>query len=112
MLYRRFFVNNVDSLILSGPKLLLPIIRIKTKKINEFHGDEPNEPPRYWKSKHPAFHLKYRTSPPKTIPKVLDIMGRLDNHAVDNSDVEVYNSYYPSEFTYNYDINPYNTPIK
>ena len=52
--------------------------------------EKPTNPPREWNSQNPAVNFKYFTSYPKTSPVVLDIMGRLNNHAVDNCDVKVY----------------------
>ena len=39
-------------------------------------------------------------------------MGMMNNHAVDNGDVEVYTSYYTLEYTYNCAPYPDDTPIK
>ena len=79
---------------------------------NALHGEEPNDPPIEWKSQPPAAYFKSRTSPPKTSPVFSDIMGRLNNHAIDNADVE----FHPSEFLveYNYEYVPYpdTNPIK
>ena len=63
------------------------------RSINQFnalHGDEPIDSPIEWNSQPPAANVKYRTSPPKTSPVVSVIMGRLNHHAIDNSDVEVH----------------------
>ena len=49
-----------------------------------------------------AVHFKYRTSPPKTSPVVLAIMGRLHHHAIDNGDVEFHTSEYSFESTSKY----------
>ena len=59
-------------------------------QFNTLNGEEPNDPPREWKSQHPEAHFKSRTSPPKNSPMVLAIMGRLINHAIDNGDFEVH----------------------
>ena len=39
-------------------------------------------------------------------------MGRLNRHVVDNGDVEVYPSDYPSKYTSDSVTKPYTTPIK
>ena len=54
----------------------------------------------------------HHTLPPKTIPVVLSIMGRLNYHAVDNGDVEVYTSDYPLESTSVYVTYTDNNSIK
>ena len=40
------------------------------------------------------------------------IMGRLNNHAIDNGDVEVHPSEFPVEFNSGYVTDPDTTPIK
>ena len=65
-------------------------------QLNPRHGDETTDPPQEWNSQHIEDHFKYRTSPPKTSPMVLDIVGRMNHHAIDNGDVEVN----PSEFLF------------
>ena len=72
--------------------------------MNQFkslHGDKPTDPPIEWESQPPAVQFKYRTSPPKTIPVVSGIIGRLNQNYVDNGDVEVYPSEYPFKSTSN-----------
>ena len=64
---------------------------------NALHGEEPNDPPRDWNIQPPSSNFKYRTSPPKKIPVVSAITGRLNNHAIDNGDVEVHPSEFPVE---------------
>ena len=59
-----------------------------------------------------AVHFKYRTSPIKTSPVVLAIMGRLHHHAIDNGDVEFHNSEYSFESTSEYVPDTYPTLIK
>ena len=59
-------------------------------QFNALNGDEPTEPPREQKSQTTSFHFKPHTSPPKTVPVVLGIMGRLNHHDVDNGDDEVH----------------------
>ena len=49
---------------------------------------------------------------PKTSPVVLNIMGRLNYHAVDNGYVEAYTSDYPLEYASEYVQEPDTTPIK
>ena len=43
---------------------------------------------------------------------VLDVMGRLNHHAIDNGDVEVHPSYFPVEFNSEYVPYPDTNPIK
>ena len=57
--------------------------------INALHVNEPNETPREWNIQPLSVHFKFRTSPSKTTPVVLTIMGRLSHHSIDNGDVEV-----------------------
>ena len=64
-------------------------------QFNTLHGYEPTDTPRDWNSQPPSDHFKSRTSPPKTTPVVSDIMVRLNNHAIDNGDVEVHPSDFP-----------------
>ena len=52
------------------------------------------------------------TSPPKNIPVVLAIMGRLNHHAIDNSDVEVHPSDFSVEFNSESVPDPDTTPIR
>ena len=61
-------------------------------KLNDLHGDEPNEPLRQWNSQTLADNFRYRTSPPNTSPVVSDITGRLNHHAIDNGDVKIHPS--------------------
>ena len=59
--------------------------------MNQFnypHGNNPTDPLRDWNIQPLAVHFKSRNSSPKTVPVVLDIMGRLNHHAIDNGDVE------------------------
>ena len=79
---------------------------------NALHSGEPTDPPREWNIQHPAAHFKSRTSPPKTIPVVSAIMGRLNHHTIDNGDVEVHPSYFPVESNSESVIDSYTTPIK
>ena len=59
-------------------------------ELNYLHGEEPNFPPRELNIQPPEAHFKYRTSPPKNSPVVLAIMGVLNNHGIDNGDVEIH----------------------
>ena len=65
---------------------------------NALHGDEPNDPPREWNRKTPAYHFKSRTSPPKTSHVFSGIMGRLNHPAIDNGDFEVQPPEFPVEY--------------
>ena len=60
------------------------------KEKNFLHGEETTDTPREWKIQPSEVHFKYHTHPPKTSNTVLDIIGRLNNHDVDNGDVEVH----------------------
>ena len=62
--------------------------------VSPLHSDEPTDPTREWNSQPTEAHFKSSTSPPKTIPVVSAIMGRLNHHSIDNSDVD----FHPSEF--------------
>ena len=79
---------------------------------NDLNGYETTDPPREWNIQHPAAPFKSRTSDPKTIPVVSDIMGRLNHHATDNGDVEVHISDFPAESKSEYISDPDTTPIK
>ena len=52
------------------------------------------------------------TSPPKTINVVSAITGRLNHHAIDNGDVEVYPSEFSIESNYESVPDTYTTKIK
>ena len=101
-----------DACIIRGRNFLPTILRIHLNQFNEFHVDEPTEPPREYNSQPLEVHFKSWTSPPKTGPVVLDIMGRLNNHSINNGDVEVYPSEHPFESIYDSVTDPYNTTIK
>ena len=81
-------------------------------QFNALHGDEPNEPPREWNIQPPVDHFKSRTSTSKTNPVISAIMGRLNHHAIGNSEVEVHPSGFPVESNSEYVQDPYTTPIK
>ena len=104
--------HNYDALIIRGPKLLPPSPRRKMNQFNNLNGDEQNEPLREWNRKIPAVHFKSLTSPSKTNPVVLAIMGRLYHHAIDNGDVEVYPSDYLFESTSESVTDTYTTMTK
>ena len=61
-------------------------------QLNTLHSNEPTEPPIDWNIQTLEVHLKSRTSPHKTIPMVLDIIGMLNHLTIDNSDAEFYPS--------------------
>ena len=82
--------HKANALITRGPNLLPPITRKKMNQFNDLHGDEPTDTPGYCNIQPLAYHFKYRTSPPKTSTVVSYITGRLNNHAIDNGDVEVH----------------------
>ena len=74
--------------------MLPPSIRKKTNELNDLHGDEPTDPPREWNSQPPAAHFKTSNSPPNTSTVLSAIIGRLNNHEVDNGDVNCHLSEY------------------
>ena len=76
-----------DACIIRGQKSLPQSLSIKINQFNAPHGDETNEPPRYWNSQHPEAHFKYSTYPSKNNPVISDITGRLNYHTIDNGDV-------------------------
>ena len=82
------------------------------KQFNAIFGDEPTEPRREWKILPPSVHLKYPAYPPKTIPVVSAIMGRIHNIAIGNGDVEFYPSEYPFEYTSDSIPDPHTPPIE
>ena len=81
-------------------------------EINALNGDKPTDSSRQWNMQPPPVNLKYRTYTPKTTPVVLDIMGRLNHHVIDNGNVEVHPSEYPFEYTYGYVTDMDTTMIK
>ena len=66
-------------------------------QFNALRGDELTDPPREWNIQPPAAHFKFITSPPKTSPVISAIIMRLNNHKIDNVDVEVQPSKFPFE---------------
>ena len=95
-------VHKSDVWIIRGPNLLPPSLRIKMNQFNTLHGQEPNEPPWVWNSQPPAAHFKSRISPPKTIPVVPDILGRLNNCDIGHGYVQDQPSEFPFESNYEY----------
>ena len=63
---------------------------------NTPRGEKPTDPPIEWNSETTYVQSKPCTSPTKTGPVILAIIGRLNHHAIDNGDVEVH----PSEYTF------------
>ena len=104
--------HKTDSWITHGPKFRPSNFRINLDKLNTVHGDESTEPPREWNKQTPAPHFKSNTSPPKTSPVVSDIMGRLNNHDIENGDAEVHPSEFPFESNSESVPDTDNTPIK
>ena len=78
-------------------------------KFNALHGDETKEPPREWNIQPPAAHFKSSSSPSRTNPVVSDIMGKLNHHAIDSSDIT---SDVPVESSYDSVPDPDTIPIK
>ena len=68
-------------------------------QFNTLRDDELTNPPRERNIQFPSVYFKSLTSSPQTNPVGSDITGRLNYHAVDNSDVEVHTSEYPFECT-------------
>ena len=79
--------HKVDACIIRGPKFLPPSLRRKMNQFNALHGDKTKEPPREWNSQPPAAHFKSRYSHSRTKPVVSAIMGKLNQHAIDNGDI-------------------------
>ena len=84
--------HKVYSCIICCPNFLPPSLRRKMNQFNSLHGDEPTDPPIECNIQPPPDHFKYRTSPPKTIPVVSSIMGRLNHIFIHNGYVEVHPS--------------------
>ena len=97
---------------IGGLNFIPTSLRIKINQSNSLRGDEPTEPPREWNNQPPEVHFKYRTSPPKTSPVVLYIIGRLNCLSVDNGYVEVYPVEYPFEYTCDSVTDPDTASIK
>ena len=87
--------HRADSCIIRVPNFFPQSIRKNMNHFNAIHGDEPTDPPREWNIQSPESHFKFRTSPPKTNTVVSAIVGILNDHTIDNGDIEVH----PSEFT-------------
>ena len=79
---------------------------------NALHCDKPTDKPRDCNSQPTTAHFKSRISTPKIIPMVSYIMRRLNNHAIDNGDVEVNPSEFPVESNSESVTYPDTTPIK
>ena len=88
----RRIVHKADSFIMFGPKFLPQSLIRKINQFNALHADEPTEQPREFSSQPLVDHSKQRTYPPKTIPMVSGIVGRLNHHVVDNDEAEVHPS--------------------
>ena len=104
--------HKADACIIRGPEFLPLSLRRKMNQFNAIHCDEPKEPPREWNSQPPAVHFKSRSSPFRTNPVVYYIMGKLNNHAIDNGDVKIPTSDVPVESNYDSVPDPDTTPIK
>ena len=104
--------HKANLCIIYGYNFFLTSFNIKTNKSNAIHGDEPNELPIECNIQPLEFHFKYRTPNPNTSPVILDLMGRLNNHAVDTGDVYFYTSEYPLEYISEYVTYLDNNPIK
>ena len=74
--------------------------------------DEPTELPREWNIQPTEDHFKYRTSPPKNSPVVSAIMGRLNHHSIDNSDIDIHPSEFPIESSSESVTDPDTSPTK
>ena len=81
--------HKADACIIRGPKFLPPSLRKKINQFNSLQGDETKEPPRERNSQYPEAHFKYRSSASITNPVISAIMGKLNHHAIDNSDVKI-----------------------
>ena len=66
---------------------------------NALCGYEPTWTPRECNKNPPEVHFKSWTSPPKTSPVSLAIVGILNHHYVGNGDVEVHPSNYALGYT-------------
>ena len=87
-----------DACIIHGPKFLQPSLKRNMNQFNTLHGEEPNEPTREWNSQPPPSHFKSSASSSNTSPLFSAIMGRLNNHDIDNGDVNFHTSEFPVEF--------------
>ena len=74
-------------------------------QFNTLRDNKPIESLREFNIQPTEVHFKSCTSPTKTIPVVLDIMGIINHNAIGNDDVEVYPWNY--RFEYNSDSIPY-----
>ena len=104
--------HKADACIIRGPKLLPLSLRRKINQLNALHGDEPKEPPREWNSQPPEAHFKSRSSPSRTNPVILAIMGKINHHAINNGDIKIPTSEVPVESNYDSVSYPDTAPIK
>ena len=98
-----------SSVALNYPHQVLEEIRISSTIL---HGDETNEPPEEWNIQPPESHFKYKPSPIINIPVVSSITWRLNQHAIDNGDVEIHPSDFLSESNSELVPDTDTTPIK
>ena len=78
-------------------------------QLNALLGDKPKEPPREWNIQPLAAHFKSRSSPSRTNPVISAIVGKINNHAIDNGDIT---SDVPAESRYDSVPDPDTAPIK
>ena len=84
----------------------------KIVKFTSIYGEKTTETPIECNSQRPSVQFKYHTHTPKTSPVVYEITGRLNNHVIDNSDVNVYTSDYALESNYDSFLDPYKPTMK
>ena len=101
-----------DSCIICDNKMFSLILRRNMNQFNELHGDKPDKPPSEWDNQTTPVDFKPLPSDPNTSPVVSNIMVRINNHAVDDVNVEVYPSYYLLEYPHESIPHPDNTLIK
>ena len=70
-------------------------------QFNDINGDKQNEPLREWNIKPPVANFKPRNYPYNTSPVVSAIMGRLNNHSIDNGDVKVHTNIFQLNLSLN-----------
>ena len=81
-------------------------------QFNALSSDKPTDPPIYWNIQPPSVHFKSLASPPQMSPVVLAIMGRINQHVIDNGTVWIFPSEYPFEYTSKSVLDPYTITIK
>ena len=81
-------------------------------QFNAIHGDEPKDTPVEWNIQPPSYHFKSRTSTSRTNPVISAILGKLNHHAIYNSDVKIPTSYFLVDSNCESVPDPYTTPIK